>query len=79
MAKGNEEPSPPSLKRRLFLKHSAVKVHKRRRVGNSTTLAKTNSQSGRSNLLKMRHLCIQSQWLLNQCLTIRDNPLEILL
>ena len=24
----NEEDSPPSLKRKLFLKHSAVKVHR---------------------------------------------------
>ena len=29
----NEETSPPSLKPKLFLRHSAVKVHKRKCVG----------------------------------------------
>ena len=33
MAKRNEEPSPLSLKRRLFLRHSAVKVPKLNCVG----------------------------------------------
>ena len=41
----NEEDSRPSLKRRSFWRHSAVKVHKRNCVAD-TTSAKTSSRSG---------------------------------
>ena len=39
---------------KLFLRHLAAKVHKRSCVGNPTTSAKTNSQSGSSSWSKMR-------------------------
>ena len=49
----NEETSPPSLKQKLFLRHSAVKVHKQKCVGD-TTSAMNNFQSGSDSFLKMR-------------------------
>ena len=53
----NEETSPPSLKRRSFLRHLAVKVRKQNCVG-AITSAKTSSPSGSSSSLKMRPLCL---------------------
>ena len=64
------------FKAKVVLEAFKVKVHKWRRVRNRTISAKINSRSGSSNSLKMRHLCMQSQWLLNQHLTILDNRLE---
>ena len=51
----NEEPSPPSLKPKLCLRHFAVKVPKQNCVVD-TTSAKINSQSGSSTSLKMPSL-----------------------
>ena len=53
----NEEPSAPSLKLKLFLRHSAVKAPKRNCVSD-TTSAKTNSPSGSSSSLKTLHLSL---------------------
>ena len=52
----NAETSQPSVKLKLFLRHLGVKVHKRNRVGNPITSAKTGSQSGSSNSLTMLRL-----------------------
>ncbi len=49
MAKRNEEVSPLSLKRKLFLKHLAVKVHKQKCVVDTISV-KINSQNGSSSL-----------------------------
>ncbi len=49
----NEETSRPSLKPKLFLRHSAVKVHKQKCVGD-TISAMNNFQSGSDSFLKMR-------------------------
>ena len=49
MAKRNEEDSPLSFKRKSFLRHSRVKVHKRNCVA-AITSAKINSQSGATRL-----------------------------
>ena len=60
----NEEDSPPSLKRKLSLRHSAVKVRKQNCV-DDTISVKINFQSGSSSSLKTRKpLCL--------------NPLEVL-
>ncbi len=53
----NEEDSLLSLKHQLFLRHSAVKVHKRNCVA-AITSVKTRSQNGSSSSLKMRPLCL---------------------
>ncbi len=54
----NEEASPPSLKRRSFLRPSAVKVPKQKCAGGIAS-AKTSFQSGSSSSLKMRKpLCL---------------------
>ena len=53
----NEEDSLLSLKHQLFLRHSAVKVHKRNCVA-AITSVKTRSQNGSSSSLKMRTLCL---------------------
>ena len=50
----NEETSRPSLKPKLFLRHSAVKLHKQKCVGNPITSAMNNFQSGSDSFLKMR-------------------------
>ena len=49
----NEETSRPSIKPKLFLRHSAVKVRKQKCVGD-TTSAMNNFQSGSDSFLKMR-------------------------
>ena len=49
----NEETSLPSLKPKLFLRHSAVKVRQQKCVGDITS-AMNNFQSGSASFLKMR-------------------------
>ena len=53
----NEEPSPLSLKRNLFLKSSAVSPHKQKCVGVIIS-TKINSHSGSNSSLKMRPACL---------------------
>ena len=52
----NEEDSPPSLKRKLFSKPSAVAVPKQKCAG-ATISTKINSQSGSATCLKMGPRC----------------------
>ena len=56
----NEEDSPLSLKPKLFLKHSAVKVDKQNCV-DAITSVPTNSQSGSSNFLRMQRVSLNRQ------------------
>ena len=49
----NEEDSRPSLKRKLFLRHSRVKVHRFPNCVDVITSAQTNSQSGSVNSLRL--------------------------
>ena len=57
MAKRKRKISPPSLKRRSFLRHSAVKVPQRSCVA-AITSVKINSQSGSTSFLKTQHLSL---------------------
>ena len=75
----NEETSPPSLKRQLFLRHSAVKVPKRKCVADTTSV-KISSQSGSSSLLNTPRLSlnqgIRSQRMLRNALPTLSSSLD---